>query len=257
MAIFDGWFSVRSSTERDFKTPVAWLFGRQLIAGAKWIALYTFFGDQLDARDWMGRPTKEATERHAAPSSGDDFWFDFMADTGDGQKAVYNLAYLCLSDLWILNPAIPGAGVVSLEPLDNGFKLPRGEFLFVGGDAAYHIADYETLVERFQTPFDWAYDDRVRDVDVPRRPIYAIPANHDYYDALDGFNRQFRKPFNTDRAYDPRRQTPAATAEPQGVRARAGGDLHGTQAAARMVVMGIGIGCVRGKDRCAAGRVLP
>ncbi|MCA1851261.1 MAG: hypothetical protein LC647_02380, partial [Beggiatoa sp.] len=144
----------------------------------------------------------------AAPSSGDDFWFDFMSDTGDGQKAIYNLAYLCLSDLWIPNPAIPGAGVVSLETVDNGFKLPRGEFLFVGGDAAYHIADYETLVERFQTPFDWAYDDRVRDIDVPRRPIYAIPANHDYYDALDGFNRQFRRPFNPDRTYDPRRQGP-------------------------------------------------
>ncbi|MCA1850911.1 MAG: hypothetical protein LC647_00525, partial [Beggiatoa sp.] len=70
---------------------MAWLFGRQLIAGAKRIALYTFFGDQLDARDWMGRPTKEATERHAALSSGgDDFWFDFMSDTGDGQKAIYN-----------------------------------------------------------------------------------------------------------------------------------------------------------------------
>jgi hypothetical protein len=208
MAIFEGWFSVPSTTGREFKPPVAWLFGRQLISGAKRIALYTFFGDQLDARDWMGRPTKEATKRHAAPSSGGDFWFDFMSDTGDGQKAVYNLAYLCLSDLWIPNPAIRGEDVVSLETVDNGFKLPRGEFLFVGGDAAYHIADYETLVERFQTPFDWAYDDRVRDIDVPRRPIYAIPANHDYYDALDGFNRQFRRPFNPDRAYDPRRQGP-------------------------------------------------
>jgi hypothetical protein len=28
----------------------------------------------------------------------------------------------------------------------------------------------------------------------PRRPIFGIPGNHDYYDLIDGFNRQFRQP---------------------------------------------------------------
>jgi hypothetical protein len=26
------------------------------------------------------------------------------------------------------------------------------------------------------------------------RPIFGIPGNHDYYDMLDGFRRQFREP---------------------------------------------------------------
>ena len=28
----------------------------------------------------------------------------------------------------------------------------------------------------------------------PPRPIFGIPANHDYYDGIDGFNRLFRRP---------------------------------------------------------------
>jgi hypothetical protein len=33
---------------RDFKGPVAWLFGRQLIANYKWIILYMAFKNKLD-----------------------------------------------------------------------------------------------------------------------------------------------------------------------------------------------------------------
>jgi hypothetical protein len=32
-----------------------------------------------------------------------------------------------------------------------------------------------------------------------RRPLFGIPANHDYYDQLDGFRRQFYKPVKTDK----------------------------------------------------------
>jgi hypothetical protein len=125
------------------------------------------------------------------------FWFDYLADTGDGQKATYSIAYLCMSDLWV-EPSPQVSATVSLdETQDRRVRLPRGEFLFIGGDTSYHVADYATLANRFQNPFRWAFDDLKRAgkiLDEARRPLFGIPGNHDYYDALDGFNRQFRRP---------------------------------------------------------------
>ena len=39
--------------KKNFKRPVSWLMGRELLAGLKWIAAYTFMGDKLDPKDWM------------------------------------------------------------------------------------------------------------------------------------------------------------------------------------------------------------
>ena len=215
--------------EDKFKGPVAWLFGRELIASLKGTLLFTAFKGKLDSRDWM-KPTEHC---FADKADGGEFWFDYMADTGDGQKATYSIAYLCLSDAFIVGPKdwenLPADEIKKLiddkkleiiiakpkkqadkksddslptpkEQVEHGIKLPRGHFLFVGGDTSYHIADYATLAERIQEPFWWAYRDlnegrSDKDLDSdPRRPLFAIPGNHDYYDALDGFNRQFRQP---------------------------------------------------------------
>ncbi len=86
-------------------------------------------------------------------------------------------------------------------------RLPRGAFLFVGGDTAYHVADFAGLGLRFQKVFDWAFEDLtgVHEPDEKkakekywkesrRRPIFGVPGNHDYYDMTDGFNRQFARP---------------------------------------------------------------
>jgi hypothetical protein len=88
--------------------------------------------------------------------------------------------------------------------------LPRGTFLFVGGDTSYHIADYGTLAIRFQNPFWWAYDDlsivKARSVGHEvERLLLGIPGNHDYYDSLDGFNRQFRLPSTGDKVIEGKR----------------------------------------------------
>jgi hypothetical protein len=183
-----------------FKGPVRWLLGRQLISSLKSIALYAAFQDKLDAKDWMQSETivfdiDEQTEA--------EFWFDYSADVGDSQKAAYSIAYLCLSDLYT---HVPLAQLAQGPPPENSAgvttegaadcRLPRGAFLFIGGDTSYHIADFVTLVQRFQGPFCWAFEDlkqRGKITDTCR-PIIGIPGNHDHYDALDGFNRQFRQP---------------------------------------------------------------
>ena len=181
-----------------FKRPVSWLMGRELLAGLKWIAAYTFMGKKQDPKDWMNTAT--ITPPRSNNNSTDPYWFDYIADTGDGMSAVYNIAYLCMSELWIDKNSSLGADSVALSADSTCVQhLPRGEFLFVGGDTAYHIADTASLKERFQTPFNCAALDIIRtSKSVDQRPIYGVPANHDYYDALHGFNRQFCKPINDD-----------------------------------------------------------
>ena len=181
----------------------------------------------------------KAWERLYARDSADEitstgeFWFDYISDTGDGMTATYSVAYLCLSDLWIEKPweqmpatqeltekqkeegKVPDELLVRMrtkktDNLNELAKLPRGEFLLVGGDTSYHMADYASLHLRFQQPFQWAYDDLREDLGLTSfddlekpekldemkrfRPLFGIPGNHDYYDMLDGFRRQFRVP---------------------------------------------------------------
>jgi hypothetical protein len=216
----------------NFKPPVAWLFGRQLIANLKWIALYTAFKGKLDPRDWMkpniiraNQPAKQLDEagspREGAEQPGDldeVFWFDYIADTGDGQKAVYSIAYLCMSDLAVKTAEkIGDLAEFVVDPdtarlaADDKRLLPRGAFLFIGGDTSYHISDYGNLAVRVQNPFCWAARDlfarkaaSIRD-HLPRL-LVGIPGNHDYYDALDGFNRQFRRPATGDQSLGSPRQ---------------------------------------------------
>jgi hypothetical protein len=226
----------KPQAEGDFLPPVGWLGGRELIASLKLVALYALFGDKLDARDWMNgvlniikdRETSapqepEAMAAQAAtpesekmytrlvetrPATGeqkdDEFWFDYVADTGDGQMPTYNIAYLCLSHLHVSADGTE----VHFEKQERGESLPRGKFLFIGGDTAYHVADYSTLARRFQAPFWWAYSELAEAGKIPeeemRNPLFGIPGNHDHYDALDGFNRQFRRPSTGDDQGDAR-----------------------------------------------------
>lgn len=181
----------------------------------------------------------------------EEFWFDYIADTGDGQMGVYGVGCMCFSDFWMTDETV-GAKVSIVPPpikdAGNYRLLPRGAYLFVGGDTAYHSANYATLFERFQSPFRWAFmsvrklastayclkrtanekfflidnqpknvfkEGTIEPVDdwdgtigdtiegklywdtEPLRPIFGVPANHDYYDSIDGFNKQFRRaPFD-------------------------------------------------------------
>lgn len=192
-----------------FSKPVAWLLGRQLLSAVKWMMLFAAFQGRLDIRDWM----KTEVVKFPEPAGKDEFWFDYFADSGDGQMAMYSLAYLFMSDLW----AEGSADALPAASSELGFEaskerkllLPRGEFLVDAGDVSYHIADYSTLAYRFQLPFVWAYRDLVREGKLAgghRRPVFGVPGNHDYYDELDGFNRQFREPASDEDA--PTKTTP-------------------------------------------------
>jgi len=216
--------------------PVRWLLGRQLLRSLKGILLYTAYGKQLDPRDWM-RPEvfpkpaipghfefwREQRLKREQPEMSEEgekknqseadywrekggFWFDYISDTGDGTLATYSIAYLCLSDLYAPRTIKAGDEVktcLNRRSIETDVSLlPRGEFLFIGGDTAYHVSDYMTLASRVQIPFEWAYRDLADDrrksgvhndglEEEPNRPLFGIPGNHDYYDQLNGFRRQF------------------------------------------------------------------
>lgn len=195
---------------------VRWLLAPDLIAYGKQLALHAFYGGDLDPRDWMriedGHGHVEDAAADAglerdlriaaveAPSPSGELWWDYVADIGDAGVAMYTVAYALQAEL-----AVPGLDhldaptaalgrPLAIGPLGApGAVLPRGQFVFVGGDTAYHVADIETLTERVQIPFAKARRDlvRVQDPGPPRR-LYAIPGNHDYYAQLVGFNRMFR-----------------------------------------------------------------
>jgi hypothetical protein len=184
-----------------FRPPVRWLLSRELLAKLKKIAVEAFFGDELDHRDWM--ETQSIDLSQAGQADGQPFWFDYVADIGDGQLCNYNLACLLLGDLALRENGTLAAIADPLQ-LEQGEsfgpneRLPRGAFLLVGGDTAYQVADVETLELRTHLPFEWArqrFDKPLAAEDERKEPwLFAIPGNHDLYDALIGFNKFFVKP---------------------------------------------------------------
>ena len=206
-----GGVKVTTNQPRIFEKPVAWLLGKQLLGGIKGMLLYTAYGAKLDPRDWMTPTIQDFSNAETEGKS--EFWFDYMSDVGDGTKAMYGTAYLALTDLWsgldASSTQLPSDRDVSTSQDGRTFLLPRGEFLFIGGDTAYHASDYLSLVNRIQRPFNYAYEDlksqNLISDDEPRRPIFGIPGNHDYYDQIDGFRRQFRKPTRQEGPLPPKR----------------------------------------------------
>ena len=128
----------------------------------------------------------------------------------------------------------------------------------MGGDTAYHASDYMTLVNRIQHPFAYAFLDLVKNgliaADEPRRPIFGIPGNHDYYDQVDGFRRQFRKPVRPEGPLPPGRSGPTnAQLTHRRIQTRAGIKLRFATPAVRLVALGTRYRA--GRDRSSSATI--
>ncbi|PNY03968.1 hypothetical protein L195_g000379 [Trifolium pratense] len=125
-------------------------------------------------------------------SEKDDFWFDFMADTGDGGNSSYAVARL------LARPSIR-----TLKD-DSEVTLPRGDLLLIGGDLAYPNPSTFTYERRLFVPFEYAlqpppsykaeqiavnkpFGDKLKQYDGPQ--CFVIPGNHDWFDGLQTFMR--------------------------------------------------------------------
>src|SRR5262245_36989397 len=181
--------------------PVDWV-GRTFVRELGKSFVRGLFPDRADGRDWMRGEAIPLLSADAPVTEPADYWFDFIADTGDSQCATYSLAYLLHGDLSATDPeqtlradrpSLPRPLEVKAVSDAAGTKLPRGAFLFVGGDTAYPIADVRTIRQRFIAPFDYAHRLRFPNGAPSDRPLLGIPGNHDWYDSIDGFNRVFRR----------------------------------------------------------------
>jgi hypothetical protein len=99
------------------------------------------------------------------------YWIDYIADVGDGFDATYTMAYLL--------------GQEALDVRGPG-QLRHGDLLIMGGDQCYPQATREEYKTRLQEPFSWAFT-----VPNPKRKLFAIPGNHDWYDGLIAFDGLF------------------------------------------------------------------
>jgi hypothetical protein len=166
-------------------------FGMTALAGhLRHLLAVAAASNQLDLRDWM-RPEDAAglldrvSLALGGSASGDslterlgrEVWIDFVADTGDDHDVSLAVGRMLFAEY-----ALSG---------DKPRTLPRGDILIFGGDIAYPASTAYELERRLLRPWNQVLHDKLEVG--RRRVVLGIPGNHDWYDALDGFGRFFRR----------------------------------------------------------------
>lgn len=118
-------------------------------------------------------------------SSQPDFWFDYVADIGDGFDSAYSVAYA------LAQPSIGDTANARVRFIGDGpgATLPRGRVLIMGGDEVYPSASRDYYEDRLVGPYRAALP-----FAEPPGDLFAIPGNHDWYDGLVSFLRLFCQP---------------------------------------------------------------
>jgi len=164
---------------------VAWLSLRELARSGAQAAKATEYAAFADSRAVQAaRPL----ETYDATSHGRcSFTFDYLADTGDGYNATFAVAM-----------SMFGGAAETGGPQKNESSL-----LVLGGDEVYPYASVEHYDDRLGLPFK----DARAAAGNPESPrfVVATPGNHDWYDGLVGFLRNFAESYIDRRsAIDPR-----------------------------------------------------
>ncbi len=160
---------------------VKWLSVPQLVRTALDVLQASSFAKYADKRETMATNPREFYRLPAAGQEPrDEVFVDYVADTGDGFNATFATAR-CLS----------GAAESSIAPgPDPGFagRGAQADLLVFGGDEVYPVASALQYEERLNEVLRTAASlDGV--VDLP--PVMALPGNHDWYDGLASFRRNF------------------------------------------------------------------
>jgi hypothetical protein len=185
---------------------VSWFSPIILLKTLKDLVLSKIVGSQLDTRELQSlnevvhdsdsittSSTGKIKHYYQNNEDSQDFYFDYIADTGDGWDSTYTVASLLSRDYLVFD--------------NEALKLPRGEFLLMGGDEVYPGPSEKAYENRLIRPFQYAWEwlwmnDSNKTSNNNRRSgsyirlknqpdVYAIPGNHDWYDSLIAFRKVF------------------------------------------------------------------
>ncbi|WP_047863257.1 metallophosphoesterase [Archangium gephyra] len=156
---------------------VRWLHPSMLIRTGMDALVAAVFGARADHRlvEAVVRPQPPYFD-YSDEAPEQDFWLDYVADTGDGWNSTYAVARLL---------ALPSLEVK--DPTGQAHALERGRILVFGGDQVYPGASRDTYEERLVQP----YEEALGRTPEPSPDLFAIPGNHDWYDGLSAFMRLF------------------------------------------------------------------
>jgi len=161
---------------------VGWYDPAQLWRTALEVIVASTFARHADSRRLQVVGERGPNEvRYTDPKYLDDggtFWFDFVADTGDGWNPTFAVAQ------GVTTPVVRS---------ETGEEFRRGRLLVFGGDMVYPTPSKQAYQERLLGPWGLA------NARPPSHPleVLAVPGNHDWYDSLISFRQIFcrHRPF--------------------------------------------------------------
>lgn len=158
---------------------VGWFDPGQLLRSGTQVLISALLGTRADYRvlESFGGPQPVFDY-----STGEEIWIDYVADLGDGWNPTYAIASLL---------ARPRLSIRT----DNGHHVTeRGRLMIMGGDQVYPTPSRESYQSRLVAPYEAAFPKRECGSEAGRPRVFAIPGNHDWYDGLVSFSRQFCTP---------------------------------------------------------------
>jgi hypothetical protein len=170
---------------------VRWLSPSQLWRTALEVASSTFiarFADQRksEASDPKNGYDLDPTLRRLAGER--DVFIDYVADTGDGFNATYTVACSVAGASNVVDPPDPQASPAVSGCSSCTGRSTAGQLLLLGGDEVYPVPSVQEFDERLKNVFQAA----AKAGQLPaERYVAAIPGNHDWYDGLVTFRRNF------------------------------------------------------------------
>lgn len=175
---------------------VGWYDPGQLGKTGVRVLVSTIFGRNADKRIMQaladpGGLTKKCYYEVVGRSD-KEFWFDYIADVGDGFASTYTMAYHLTGPTLSLSTR---SEVKDGETRET-YETPRGEMLIFGGDEVYPTADPATYNERLISLYEAVFPKKTgkkteEEGDDNAPSVFAVPGNHDWYDSLVAFSDIF------------------------------------------------------------------